>query len=153
MLSFHLSIMASTYDLAESIATPPPESDFDDEQLRALLASPRHLQEREASAQRSQVYHSERENLMSSSSQDPISTGTPVARGDERVGSTTTKPMSERRPSTMNSLLPVEITTEFYGWTAKTTDIRASVKIQNPGEFLFQFSLGCYVMVQRSGDG
>ena len=63
-LSFHQSIIASTYDSAESIATLP-ESDFEDEQLRALLASPLFLQEREASAERSQVYHSERENLMS----------------------------------------------------------------------------------------
>ena len=70
--------MASTYDSAESIATPP-ESDFDDEQLRDLLASPRYLQEQGASAARSQVYHSERENLMSSSSQDPTSTGRLVA--------------------------------------------------------------------------
>ena len=30
-------------------------------------------------------------------------TGTPVARGEERIGSTTTLPMSARRPSTMNS--------------------------------------------------
>ena len=37
------------------------------------------------------------------------STGTPVERGEERVGSTTTLPMSERRPSTMNSLLSVGI--------------------------------------------
>ena len=76
-LSFHQSITASTYDSAESIATP--ESDSDDDQLRPLLASPLYLQEREASAERSQVYHSERENLMSSSSQDPISTRKPVA--------------------------------------------------------------------------
>ena len=42
--------------LPESIATPsPPESDLDDEQIRALRASPQHLQEREASADRSQV--------------------------------------------------------------------------------------------------
>ena len=70
----------STYDSAESIATPP-ESDFDDEQLRALLASPLYLQERGANAERSQVCHSERENLMSSSSQDPTTggTGKPVA--------------------------------------------------------------------------
>ena len=74
-LSFHQSTIASTYDSAESIATPLPESDSDDEQLRALQASPLHVQEREASAERSQVCHSERENLMSSSSQDPISTG------------------------------------------------------------------------------
>ena len=33
----------------------------------------------------------------------------PVARGEERIGSTTTMPMSERRQSTMNSFLPLEI--------------------------------------------
>ena len=69
---------ASTYDSAECIATPP-EYNLDDEQIRAPLASSLYQQEREASAERSQVYHSERENLMSSSSQDPISTGKPVA--------------------------------------------------------------------------
>ena len=57
----------------------PPGSDLDDEQLRALLASPLYSQERKASAERSQVYHSERENLISRSSQDPTSTGKPVA--------------------------------------------------------------------------
>ena len=76
---FHRQRTASTYVSAESIATLPPESDLDDEQIRALLASPLYLQEREANAVRSQVYHSEREHLMSSSSQDPISTGKPVA--------------------------------------------------------------------------
>ena len=78
-LSFHQSTTATTYDSAESIATPLPGSDIDDEQLRALLASPLYLQEQEASAERSHVYHSERENLMSSSSQGPICTGKPVA--------------------------------------------------------------------------
>ena len=34
---------------------PPPDSDLDDEQIRALLASPLYLQEREANAERSQV--------------------------------------------------------------------------------------------------
>ena len=62
--SFQKSIMASTCDSTESIATPSSESDSDDEQLRALLASPLYLQERQASAERSQVYHSERRNLM-----------------------------------------------------------------------------------------
>ena len=76
-LFFHRPSITSTYDSAESIATPPPESDLDDEQIRALLTSPLYLQQREASAERSQVYHSARENLMSScSSQDPISTET-----------------------------------------------------------------------------
>ena len=78
-LSSHQPITASTYDSAESIATPPPDSDFDDEQLRALLASPLYLQEREANAERSQAYHSERDNLMSSASHDSIGTGKLVA--------------------------------------------------------------------------
>ena len=71
--------ITSTYDSAESIATHPSESDFDDEQIRARLASPLYLQEREASADRSQVYHSVRENLVSSSFQVPKSSGKPVA--------------------------------------------------------------------------
>ena len=62
-LFFHRPRITSTYDSAESIATPPPESDLDDEQIRALLAPPLCLQEREASADRSQVYHSVREKL------------------------------------------------------------------------------------------
>ena len=78
-LFFHQPSIASTYDSAEGIVTPPLDSDWNDEQIRALLASPLYLQEREANAERSQVYHSARENLMSSSSQDPISTGRPVA--------------------------------------------------------------------------
>ena len=56
-LSFHQSITASTNDSAENIATPLPESDVDDEQLRALVASPLYLQEREGNAERSKVYH------------------------------------------------------------------------------------------------
>ena len=39
-LFFHRPSMTSTYDSAESIATPPPESDLDDEQIRTMLASP-----------------------------------------------------------------------------------------------------------------
>ena len=54
---------------------------MDDEQIRTLLASPRNLPEREASAERSQIYHSEREGLMSNSSQSLnfMATGKPVA--------------------------------------------------------------------------
>ena len=77
-LFFHRPSIASTYDSAQSIVTPLPDSDFDDEQLR-LLASPLYLQEREASAERSQVYHSERGNMVSYSSQDPTSTRILVA--------------------------------------------------------------------------
>ena len=74
LLFFHGPSITSTYDSAESIATLPPESDLDDEQVRALLASPLYLHDREASADRSHVYHSVRENLVSSSSQVPKST-------------------------------------------------------------------------------
>ena len=66
--SFHRPNTASTYDSAESIAALPLESDSDDEQIRALLASALDLQERGASAERSQVHHSAPENLMSGSS-------------------------------------------------------------------------------------
>ena len=38
-LSYSQSLVHSAYDLAESIATPP-DSDFEDEQLRKMLASP-----------------------------------------------------------------------------------------------------------------
>ena len=72
-LSFHQPITASTYDSAESIATPLPESDLDDEQLCALLATPLYLQEREASAERrSQVSHSDRDNLISDKEDFPL---------------------------------------------------------------------------------
>ena len=78
-LTFHRLSTASTCGAAESIATPPLESDSDYEQIRALLALQLYMQEREANADRPQVYHSVRENLISSSSQDPKSTGRPVA--------------------------------------------------------------------------
>ena len=45
----HRQSMTSTYDSAKSIATPPPESDLDDEQTRNMLASPLYSQERERS--------------------------------------------------------------------------------------------------------
>ena len=67
-LPYYQSLLSSTQDSIENLATPQ-EADLDDEQIRALLASPRFLPEREASAERSQTYHSEREGLMSSSSQ------------------------------------------------------------------------------------
>ena len=65
---FHGPSMTSTYESAESIATLPAESDWDDEQIRNMLASPLYLQEREVSADRSRLYHSSRENSVSSSS-------------------------------------------------------------------------------------
>ena len=75
---FHRPSMASTHDSAESFVTPPPESDLDD-QVRKMLASPLYLQEREASADRPRVYHSFRENSVSSSSHFRESVGKPAA--------------------------------------------------------------------------
>ena len=82
-LSYNQSLLTSTRDSIESIATPQ-KADLDDEQIRALLASPRYLPERETSAERSQIYHSEREGLMSSSFQSLnfFGTGKPVACAD-----------------------------------------------------------------------
>ena len=60
------SLLSSTQDSFESLATPQ-EADLDDEQIRALLASPQCLREREAIAERSQIHHSERECLLSRS--------------------------------------------------------------------------------------
>ena len=71
--------MTSTYDSAESIATLPPGSDLDDEQIRKMLASPLHLQDREACADRPRVYHSFRENSVSSSPQFRESARKPAA--------------------------------------------------------------------------
>ena len=47
---FHRPSMTSTCDSAESIATPPLESDLDDQQVRDMLASPLYLREREREA-------------------------------------------------------------------------------------------------------
>ena len=73
------SVMTSACDSAESIATPPLESDLDDEQIQVMLASPQYLQEREASADQHRVYHSCRENSVSSSSRFETSAGRPAA--------------------------------------------------------------------------
>ena len=60
-LFFQRPSITLPYNSAASIATLPLDSELDDEQLRALLASPLYLHEREASADRSQVYHSAEE--------------------------------------------------------------------------------------------
>ena len=75
------SLLSSTQGSIESLATPQ-EADLDDEQIRALLASPRYSTEREASAERSQSCHYERAGLMSSlpRSLNFMSTGEPVVR-------------------------------------------------------------------------
>ena len=53
-LPYNQSLFSSSQDSIESIAMPQ-EADLDDEQSGALLALPRFLPEREASAERSQV--------------------------------------------------------------------------------------------------
>ena len=73
--SYNQSFLSSTQGSPESIIIPQ-EADFDDEQIRALLSSSRFSPEREASAKQSQVYHSARGSLMSSSSQGLKSVGT-----------------------------------------------------------------------------
>ena len=54
-----------------------------------------------------------------------VSTGRPVARGEERIESTTTMPMSERK-QTMNPFASGS-STEYFGWTAKSTDNGTSI--------------------------
>ena len=44
---FHGPSMTSTCDSAESIATPPPKSDLDDEQIRNMLDSPLYFEEKQ----------------------------------------------------------------------------------------------------------
>ena len=80
-----------------------------------------------------------------------VSTERPVARGEERIGSTTTMPMSARRPSTMNSFLPAEVPQnsmagqqrlqiselQFDKFTTPSSFFILEDKISNRGEFLF----------------
>ena len=56
-LPYNQSFLSSTQVSIENLAMPQ-EADLDDEQRRALLASPRYMPEREASAERSQIYQS-----------------------------------------------------------------------------------------------
>ena len=72
---FHRPSMTSTCDSAESIATSPPESYWDNDQIQNMLGSPLYLQEGEPSADRSRVYHSLRENSVSSSSHFEMAQG------------------------------------------------------------------------------
>ena len=66
----------------------------------------------------------------------------------------------------MNSFLPAEVPQnsmageQYYRYRSFSSIIAHTFiifvlenKVQNPGEFLFRFSLGSYVMDQRSGDG
>ena len=68
--------LGSTYNSREDIATTPASSEVDERQNVGMLASPPFTQKREASAAPSRIYHSNRENYVSSSS---TSTRKPVA--------------------------------------------------------------------------
>ena len=67
-LSYSQSLVHSAYDSTESIATP---SDFEDEQLRKMLASPLKIREREENERQARAYHSERESFVIHSSRNP----------------------------------------------------------------------------------
>ena len=78
-MSSHQPITASTYDSAESIATSPLDSDLDDEQLRAVAGFTTVLTGARSKCRTIASSSLWTRNLMSSSSQDPISTGKFVA--------------------------------------------------------------------------
>ena len=94
-------------------------------------------------------------------------TGRPVAKGQDQTGSTIPMPIFARRPSTMNSFSPAEISQtslagqqrlqnselQFDKFTTPSTCPCWKMRFKNLGKFLFGFSLGGYVMDQRSGDG
>ena len=55
-------------------------------------------------------------------------TGTFFTRDAEQSGDTIPMPTFSRRPSTMSSLILVEIPKIFHGWTAKTANIGAEIR-------------------------
>ena len=75
-------------------------------------------------------------------------------------------PMSEKRPSTMNSFSPVEIPQnslagqqrlqiselQFDRFPTPSSFSCWKIRFKNQGKLLFRFSLGGYVMDQRSED-
>ena len=95
------------------------------------------------------------------------STGRLAAKGEEQTGSTIPMPIFTRRPSTMKFsllrkyhrirwMISKYCKSRSFIWTNSptlSTFFMLEDKIQNPGNFLFWFSLGGYVMDQRSGDG
>ena len=108
----------------------------------------------------------------SAAGENPVreSTGKPVARSLERSRETIPTLRFVRRPSTMDSFVFQQkehihritwlISKDFTSWSFSLTNspllhhfLCWKVRCKNPGEFLFQFSFGGYVMYQRSGDG
>ena len=95
------------------------------------------------------------------------STGRPVAKSEERIGSTIPMPTFARRPSTMNSPLPVDIPQNpMVGQQRQQISELQFDKFPNPRSFLVwkirfknqvttcsDFSIGSNVVDQRSGDG
>ena len=96
-----------------------------------------------------------------------VCTGTLVANGEGRIGSTMPMPTFAGRPSTMNSFFPVDIPQNpmvgqqrqqiselhFDKFTHTFNVFMLEDRIQNPSKFLFRFSLKGKVMDQGSGDG
>ena len=95
------------------------------------------------------------------------STGSLVAKSEEQFRGTIPVPSFARRPSTMNSFFPAEgpqnkmadqqrlhIWELHFGKFPHNFNVfMLEDKIQNPGEFLFRYSLGGNIMDQSSGDG
>ena len=93
-----------------------------------------------------------------------VSTGRPVARSEERIGSTTPMQMSARRPSTMNSFLPAEVPQNCMAAQQRLQISELPFdKFSTPSSFSYwkiRFKTQVisrsdfpYVMDQRSGDG
>ena len=95
-----------------------------------------------------------------------MSTGAPVAREEERIGSTFPMPTLAGRPSTMRSFSPVDISqSSMVGQQRQQISKLQFDKFPTPSSFLYRkisFKsqvttcsdfLGGDVMDQRSGDG
>ena len=98
-----------------------------------------------------------------------VRTGRLVARGEDEWEHDTNADVCKKAVN-HELFLTSGSSTEFNGWTAKTTQQISELqfdkfptpssflylerdKIQKPGEFLFLFSIGSYLVDQRSGDG
>ena len=86
-------------------------------------------------------------------------TGTSFTRDDKQSRGTIPMPTFARRPSTMSSLIPVAIPLISMVGQQRSelqlihNNFCLENKIQESSDYLFGFSIGHYVMDQRSGDG
>ena len=70
--------IGSTCNSGEDIAATPAASEVDETQIMGLLVSPLYTQKREASADPPRIFHSNKENSVSSPSHIRASTGKPA---------------------------------------------------------------------------